>query len=133
MTHQSSNDCCICLEEINPDGDHDSITCDTCKNQFHYECLLKSKQTTCPLCRQSIKIKSSVYTNYTFNNMDDHNRYVFKIDNYINKWRNPSCIKDNHHFLLETLGDWGMHRGELRFDYKFMYIKCSHCDCFDII
>ncbi len=125
-------ECCICLEEINKKH-KDVVTCTTCNNLFHYNCIIKSEQTTCPLCRQSIINNSTNYKNYCFNNMDDHNRYLFKIDTYLKKWKRQNCLAENHHFTLETLGDWGLFRGELRFDYKYMYIKCTQCNKVDIV
>ena len=131
-----SYECCICLEDINYNEGKEInriITCKGCKNHFHRGCILKSGRAKCPLCRQSIAMETAKYQNYTFNNMDDHNRYLFDIDIYLKKWKNQKCISDNHHFILETLGDWGIHQGELSFDYNCMYIKCTQCDCHEII
>lgn len=51
MTEVEDYNCCICLDNFNP-------TCHkvrlACNHEFHYDCIIKVSNNTCPLCRQEI-------------------------------------------------------------------------------
>ena len=36
-------------------------------------------------------------------------------------------FENDHKLHLETLGDWGIFNGEIKFLYKYMYISCDIC------
>ena len=124
-----NNICAICLEEniIN----NNNYKCLYCNNSFHNSCIKKMKNNICPLCRKELQIYSKNYKNCTFNNMSNHNNY--NIDNYLDKWDNKKCFKNNHNFKLETLGDWEMINEEFSFIFKCMYIECVNCNKTKII
>ena len=34
----------------------------------------------------------------------------FDLNKYLNIWKNKNCINDNHHIIIETIGDWSPDR-----------------------
>lgn len=118
----NNNMCVICLEPMISN----TYNCNNCRNDFHIDCIKKLKKKECPLCRNSIIIPYKSNYNVTFNNMDETNR-IYDIDFYINKWYDKNCLHNNHHFILETLGDWIMDDNDLKFKYKCMYLECNVC------
>ena len=119
------NECVICLEKFNTS----IYKCPTCKNCFHNKCIRKLKQNNCPLCRSSIIIPNNSKSNVIFNNMDETNK-LYNIDYFTNKWKDKTCLNENHKFILETLGDWisnNNNNNNLTFIYKCMYLECTNC------
>lgn len=120
-----SCECVICLESINKKADS-IIKCGICENIFHKKCIYNLKKKECPLCRTKINLHHSDKYNVVFNNMNDED--VYNIDKYIDKWGRKTCLDNNHKFNLETLGDWGLFDGRLKFKYTCMHIQCVDCN-----
>ena len=48
------SDCCICLEKLDKINDKENIIELDCKHKFHYKCISKITNNSCPLCRKKI-------------------------------------------------------------------------------
>ena len=124
-------ECCICLDEIK-ETENDIVTCIHCKNYFHSKCI-NSWNNNCPLCRKTLR-ENDVNRTYTFNNMNNDYHNLKKI---LTAWDNNhnKCYEENHHLIIETLGEWSSEgRGtDLSFKYTCMHVECPTCKVSTII
>jgi hypothetical protein len=66
-TEEFTGECSICCEQITP------IEKQSCGHRIHVECIVKSKNTTCPVCRQEVALSTKELTeifNLKYNGYD---------------------------------------------------------------
>ena len=119
--------CAICLDPIEKEYKPYN-----CNHFYHQECIkiLESSscamKTRCSLCKAIRIDKNRIkYDNYKLNNFLDNS---VNVQYFLNKWPDKKCMDNNHHFNLETLGDWFMNNSnEFKMSFRMMHINCKNC------